>query len=207
MLNGGHAEAEGIDRLGERWRLVDPGIFFKQFPVCSGAHAAVELTRRLLAENGIRGDGVRRALCEVPPVVAISLVHDRPRTPQEAQFSMPFAVGAMLARGELGLDCLTTEALSDPAIQAAMGKVEMRRVESLHREASPEGARVTLETADGSVVSGHLEEPLGMPGNPLSDALLHEKFLRCAAAGGLDGAAARALSDHVAGIESAPKAL
>jgi 2-methylcitrate dehydratase PrpD len=207
LLNDGTFDAGAIEKLGKVWRLVDPGILFKQYPVCSGAHAAVELTQKLLGDNGIQGDAVEKVICEVPPVVAISLVYDRPETPQEAQFSLPFAVGAMLARGELGIDCLSREALSEPRLRQAMSKVEMRRVDALDSKEAPEGARVTLLTTDGTEVSGYLAEPMGMPGNPMSDADLHEKFRRCAAAGGLAPPKAEALLKHLVGIESAPSPL
>ena len=62
LLNDGHADTDSIDKLGKLWRLVQPGIFFKQYPVCSGAHAAVELTERLLRENGLSGDDVRNVI-------------------------------------------------------------------------------------------------------------------------------------------------
>ena len=99
LFNDGHVDTGAIDALGVRWRLMHPGIFFKHYPVCSGAHAAVELTQRLLQENGLSGASVRKVICEVTPVVAISLVYGRPTTLQEAQFSMPFAVGAVLRAG------------------------------------------------------------------------------------------------------------
>ena len=150
---------------------------------------------------------MRKAICEVPPTVAISLMHDRPRTPQEAQFSLPFAVGAMLARGKLDIDCLTRETLSDPSMKDAMAKIEMRRVDTLHRDEAPEGARVTLQTIDGDDVTEYLGEPMGMPGNPMSDETLHYKFLRCVTTGGLDQPQATTLLRHLDGIESAKTAL
>ncbi|MBI3370896.1 MAG: MmgE/PrpD family protein [Betaproteobacteria bacterium] len=207
VLNDGHAEAGSIDAIGKLWRLVDPGIFFKQYPVCSGAHAAVELTQQLLRENALSGDDVRRVICEVAPVVAISLVYDRPATSQEAQFSMPFAIGTLLARGDPGIDALSDEALSDPRMREAMGKVEMRRVDSLHTDEAPEGARVTLITSAGREFQRYLGQPTGTPGNPLTDERLHEKFLRCAKAGGIDDAEARALLEHMVALENASLAL
>jgi len=206
LFNDGHLDTGAIDVLGTRWRLVDPGIFFKQYPVCSGAHAAVELTQRLMQENGLSAERVRKVICEVTPVVAISLVYDRPATLQEAQFSMPFAVGAMLARGELGIRSLTGKTLSDPRVRDAMGKVEMLRVDSLHADEAPEGARITLITAEGSKVQGYLGQPAGMPGNPLTDGRLHEKFLRCAETGGVDDLRARDLLEHLIALEKAPLA-
>ncbi len=204
LLNDGHSDPEGIDKLGTDWRLVDPGIFFKQYPVCSAAHAAVELTGKLLSDNDISGDAVEKVLCEVPPVVAISLVYNRPETPQEAQFSLPFAVGAMLARGGLDIDCLSQETLSDRCLREAMGKVEMRRVDALDDKKAPEGARVTLVTKDGVEYSAYLGEPMGMPGNPMSDSALREKFLRCATAGGSSPTEADELLKHLLAIEFAP---
>lgn len=203
---GDRFDAVEIDRLGTDWRLVRPGIFVKQYPVCSGAHAAAELTLRLLRENGLCGDDVRRVECEVSPVVAMSLVYDCPATPQEAQFSLPFAVGAILARGELGIHSLSPEALRDPRMKAAMAKVEMRRVDALHSDEAPEGARVTVVTHVGAEVRGQLDQPTGMPARPLEDAALHAKFLRCAAAGGVDGPRAEGLLAHVVRLQDARRA-
>jgi len=203
LLNDGHLDIGALGDLGVRWRLLDPGIFFKQYPVCSGAHAAVELTQRLLRENGLTGAAVRKVACEVPPVVAISLVHDRPATWQEAQFSMPFAVGMVLACGNLGIVGLNRETLSDPRVREAMGRVEMRRVDALHLDHAPEGARVTLITEAGARIQGYLEQPTGMPGNPLTDERLHEKFLCCAEAGGIPERRARELLEHLQALEEA----
>ena len=206
LLNDGHADTGSIDALGKLWRLVQPGIFFKQYPVCSGAHAAVELTERLLRENGLSGDDVQKVICEVTPVVAMSLVYDRPARWQEAQFSLPFAVGTMLARRRLDIASLTDETLADPQVRAAMAKVLMRRVDALHTEEAPEGARVTVITTRGNEIQGYLGQPTGMPGNPLPDERLHEKFLRCAASGAIDASRAQALLSHLLTLEDAPRA-
>lgn len=203
LMNDGHSNATGIEALGKVWRLVEPGILFKAYPVCSGAHAAIELTQRLLKENGIRCDDVRQVRCEVTPVVAISLVYTRPRSVQEAQFSMPFAIGTVLANGTLDVDSLRDEALSDPRIRAAMEKVDMRRVDSLQSDDAPEGARVTITTNDGRQLQSYLGQPTGMPGNPMTGDQLQAKFLRCAAAGGLAGADGTRLLAYLNAIELA----
>ena len=48
---------------------------------------------------------------------------------------------------------------------------------------------------------------MGMPGNPMRDETLHDKFLRCVTTGGLDQPQAPALLRHLDGIESAKTAL
>ena len=204
VLNDGVADDGGIEKIGAQWRLVDPGIFFKQYPVCSAAHAAVEVTRQLMDKHGLAGERIRQVVCEVPPLVATSLVYDKPGNVQQAQFSMPFAVGTMLARGQLGVEDLTVKALSDPRVQSAMSKVDMRRVDSLEDAAAPEGARVTLLTDDGGEVTEYLGVPKGMPTNPMSDEELNDKFLRCGAAGGMQYGRANNLLKHLRNIESEP---
>ena len=204
LLNDGVTDDDEIENLGKHWRLVDPGIFFKQYPVCSAAHAAVEVTQRLLNTHGLAGDRITKVVCEVPPLVAASLVYGIPGNLQEAQFSMPFAVGAMLARGRLGVEELTDDALSDPRVQSGMSKVEMRRVDSLEDAQAPECARVTLSTDDGGEVADYLGIPKGMPDNPMSDAELHDKFLRCTEVGGLERGRATDLLKSLTKIESLP---
>lgn len=203
LLNRGQGDAAALCRLGTTWRLVDPGIFFKQFPVCSAAHAATELTHRLMERHALLAPDIREVVCEVTPTVAISLVHDRPQSPQEAQFSMPFAIGSILAFGSLGIANLAPHTLSEPDMRDAMEKVVMIRDDSLHDEHAPEGARVTIRTHDGQAFTDYLGQPTGMPGNPMTAEALRTKFLRCCEAGGVAPAEAERLYRHVFSLHTA----
>ena len=49
----------------------------------------------------------------------------------------------------------------------------------------PECAVVRLELNDGRTFEDFLGEPTGMPGNPMSDEALEEKFRTCAGSAGL----------------------
>lgn len=202
LLNDGQSTGTALDRLGKTWRLVEPGIFFKQFPVCSGAHAATELASRMIERHALKASDIREVVCEVTPIIAISLVHDRPRTPQAAQFSMPFAIGSILAYGELGIASLAPHVLADPALRGEMAKVVMIRDDALHTDEAPEGARVTIRTREGQVFTDYLGQPTGMPGNPMSEGELSAKFLRCCDTGGLTAAEAGRLLRHIRRIET-----
>lgn len=202
LFDGERGDRQALDQIGVNWRLVNPGIFFKQFPVCSGAHAAAELTLHLLERHALLASEIGEVICEVTPTVAISLVHDRPQTPQEAQFSMPFAVGSILAFGGLGIASLAPHVLADPALREAMAKVRMIRDDALQDENAPEGTRVTIVTRDGQRFTDYLGQPTGMPGNPMSADALRGKFLRCCDTGGLSPADAERLYRHIRGIET-----
>jgi len=206
VLNDGVVNNDGIDKLGIDWRLINPGIFFKQYPVCSAAHAAVELTQHLLEKNELQSKSIQKVICEVPPLVALSLIYDKPNNLEEARFSLPFAVGTMLASGQLGIENLTNEALVNRRIQMEMSKVEMRRIDSLQDTKAPECARITLLTDDDRELTGYLGEPMGMPSNPMSDDQIHDKFMRCTAVGGMLSDQSTTLLKHLATIELASSA-
>ena len=140
---------------------------------------------RLLAENDLAGDQVERVRCDVTPFVQSCLTYARPRTVAEAQFSLQFAIGCILAYGRLDLDCLTAECLADPRLEQAMTKVEMMPCAALFRAGEDrrdylEAASVTLHTADRRTVKKHVPAAEGMPANPVSDVRLREKFRACA---------------------------
>ena len=134
----------------------------------------------------------------------ISLVHDRPATPSEAQFSMPFAVGCILAFGKLGPDQITGETLAGKALQDAMAKVVMVEADDLngpdYQPHYPECARVIISMLGGEIFTDFLGAPTGMPENPLSDDALSEKFRACTAFAGWPdeiGIGANRLADEI----------
>ncbi|MCP5084217.1 MAG: MmgE/PrpD family protein [Alphaproteobacteria bacterium] len=206
LINHGEADLNELERLGTTWRLKDPGILFKPFPICSAGHAGAEMAGQLAAENGLQPSEIASVVCHVPEVVEVSLVYDTPQTPQQAQFSMPFAVACVLINGTIAPGHISRETLEDPAVQAEMAKVSMRRDDALAANpAAPEGARVVIETTDGRSVSGVLEAPTGMPGNPLSDEQLGAKFLACCAFADAQEAWAKRLLETLWAVDDQPE--
>ncbi len=188
LMNEGKQEAAGLANLGQSWRLLEPGIAIKRAPVCSAAQAAIEVTENLIAEHTLERTEIKSVRCEVAHLVKISLVHDEPATPSEGQFSMPFAVGCILAFGQLGPHRITAETLEDKNLQQAMAKVEMVEADDLNgpdfQPGFPECARVTITTSGGNSYTGFLGAATGMPSNPLTDEALSEKFRSCASFAG-----------------------
>lgn len=185
VLNDGQIDPSTLDRLGNPPVLVEPGVAFKMYPVCSAAQAAVETVCELLRENALSGDDVARVVCDVTPLVHISLRFPEPLTPAEAQFSMPFAVGCALAFGALTPDHLTPAVLADSTLVAAMARVEMRldpmmAADPKAMELYPEGARVVMTLRDGRVLTRFRGVCTGMPTQPMPDTMLHAKFHACA---------------------------
>ena len=182
VINRGRATRPVFERLGAPFRLLEPGVAFKLFPVCSAAQAGVEATLSLMAEHDLKTEDIVRAEVHATPLVCLQLVHNAPRSILQGQFSMPFAVGCALAYGALGSAQLDDALLEDEALQTAMTKVELSPDESLlgrveDPKTAPEAAEVILQLRDGRRVGRFHPTATGMPSKPLSDAGLEEKFL------------------------------
>ena len=80
----------------------------------------------------------------------------------------------------------------------------MIKADNLYRDDAPEGCRATLVTKSGKEIQGYLGQPTGTPLNPMSDALLQSKFIRCVSAAGLDDSEGRRLLERLTSIERAP---
>ncbi len=209
LLNDNKHSPDFDLQLSKKWRLLEPGILFKSYPVCSAAQAGAELTARLMKQHSLNADDIEQVICEVPPLVELSLVYNRPNSSREAQFSMPFAVGCMLAFGGLGLEHLTMEVLMDQNLQQQMQKVTMHVPDYLASDPTvlqrcPEGAGVTLIAGNQAEFREFLERPTGMPGNPVSTQALVDKFRNCFMHGGKSDGLARSMADELLVIEECP---
>lgn len=183
LLNNDVANFNEAETLGQRWRLSDPGLLVKQYPVCSAAHAAIDEIARLTFEAGLTPDDIDTIHMEIPTLVRISLVHDTPKTPSEAQFSLPFVVACAIRYGAVRLSDLNLDFLQSEAQQSLMQKVKISVAEDLStddmRKRFPESARAEIILNDGSKRSGFCGEAYGMPARPLSDVDFIGKFRDC----------------------------
>ncbi len=194
-------------QLSKRWRLTDPGILFKSFPVCSAAQAGAELAAKLIERHQLKSSEIVDVTCEVPPLVGISLVYNNPKSIREAQFSMPYAIGCILAYGDLKLDHLTAAVLAEAKLQQQMQKVTMHVREQLKIDDSvdqscPEWAGVTITTSSHEQFSDFLGRPTGMPGNPISTQALVGKFRDCLMHGGKGTGLANSIADELLEIDA-----
>ncbi|MFK5977387.1 MAG: MmgE/PrpD family protein [Rhizobiaceae bacterium] len=183
LLNGGQNVDEEAATLGIRWRLIDPGLLFKTSPVCSAAHAAIDNMAKLMSEANATVEDIVSIEAEVPDLVDISLAYPRPNTPQEAQFSLPYALACAAHHGKVTLDDLEPEAVKSSQKIELMEKVTVSTAMDLStnemRMKYPESARLKVSFSNGRTLSGFCGEAYGMPGRPLSDEDLLSKFNTC----------------------------
>jgi 2-methylcitrate dehydratase PrpD len=113
-------------------------------------------------------------------------IKQRPRTPYDAKFSLPFTVAHHLVHGRLGVSSFSPESIRDPNVLSLASRV---RAEPL-TEAAPSrfagGARVV--TRAGEELDRFVSHAPGSPGNPLAEEDVLAKF-RANAQLGLDAPA------------------
>jgi 2-methylcitrate dehydratase PrpD len=171
--------AKLTDRLGQRWAL--PETSFKFHASCRHTHPAADALLQVVTEHRLTPEQIARVTAHVHqgaidvlgPVV-------NPQTVHQAKFSMGTVLGLAAQFRRAGVNEFESY-FNDPRIAAFRGKVGM--------ELDPEvdGAyparwigKVTVETTDGRILRGRVDEPKGDPGNTLSRAELEGKALRLA---------------------------
>ena len=136
------------------------------------------------AVGGHRGDprrGIR--------AVGASLVHPDPITPQQMQFSLPYALACAALHGRVRFEDLAPGTGRDPAKRAVMERVTTERAADPStgevRAEYSEGTRFTLTLNDGRSATGFCGIAHGMPERPLSDTDLLDKLLAAGAFAGV----------------------
>jgi len=175
--------AKLTDRLGERWALAETS--FKFHASCRHTHPAADALLQVLQTHDLRAADIGAVTAHVHQgaIDVLGPVVD-PQTVHQAKFSMGTVLGLVAGRGAAGLgefegDWRAADVVAlrervrmklDPEIDAAYPKRWI--------------GKVTVETADGRVLFGRVDEPKGDPGNSLSRAEIEDKALRLAAFSG-----------------------
>ena len=185
LFNDGIKNDNALKSLGREYKLLEPGIAFKIYPVCSAAQAATEALQQILADNHLDSYQILKIVCEVPHLVAVSLVYPKPVNVTQSQFSMQFALGCILAYGRLGVEHLDEGVLDDPKLQTEMCKVSMIETASFNtleynRSIHPEASSVKVKTKSGITIELFKGAATGMPVKPMPNSQLDGKFIDCA---------------------------
>jgi 2-methylcitrate dehydratase PrpD len=108
---------------------------------------------------------------------AVRLATARPATTEQAQYSLPFPLAAMIVRGRIGADEITGEGLHDAAVFDLSSRIRLVEDPAIcARFPAERFAVVTLTTKDGRTLRSDWVEAHGGPANPLSDEEMFTKF-------------------------------
>ena len=194
-------EAAGFGPLAAR--LAGPGavdehgVWFKAWPSCGSTHRPIAAALELRDAGGFAPTEIVAVTARVSPTAIGNLRFMKPESAAEAKFCLPFCVGTALFDVRVDLASFAPERI---------GRADLRALaDRFHIDLDPELAdqrlggalfeRGTVEVtlADGRRLSAACEVPPGHPRRPFDEATMRAKVFDCAAAGGLDRAAAEAV--------------
>ena len=171
----GREPAVRLDRLGRDYEIERR--YYKPQPGCRWTHAPARILMNLLAEHHLTADDV--ASIEVRTFdKAAKLDNPRPATMEDAQYSIPFVLGSILAEGQFGPEQMRRDQLNCPRILNQAEKISLQ-VEPAFNKLYPALAKcaVVLKTQSGSVLCSDADTVQGDWDLPLSDDALKDKFV------------------------------
>ena len=160
--------------LGERWLSCEQ--YIKPFPVCRWAQPPVIAARHLLEKHSIAASDIDYVEC-TSFHEAIRLATCEPQNTEEAQYSLPFPVAAMIVKGQLTPSEITGDCLFDPEILRLSRSMKLGEAEEYNKRFPQDRvAAVTIVLNDGTRLESGTFEAIGDPEAPFTSAQMREKF-------------------------------
>jgi 2-methylcitrate dehydratase PrpD len=168
--------------LGKRFEGVNVAI--KPYPCCRGVHPAIDAALALAIDENIRAADIKEIVLSVTDAHLSLLCRPEdakrsPRSPVDAQFSIPWGVASAIVGRRVGLDDFTESAIKNRDVLEVTQKMRVEVDNTLHRP-GPEPTRVKVITNDGKALAKVVENPLGSLERPMSFEDCARKFGDCA---------------------------
>lgn len=202
---GGYDASAIVGKFGKPWTFDSPGVSIKPHPSGSLTHPGMTEMLRLIAENSILAQDVRRVRIGTNSNMPNALIHHQPQNELQAKFSMEFCMAILLLEGRAGLNEFTDEVVRRPDVKEMISKVDF--VVDSRAEAAGYHLMTTyidVELADGRTITGMADFGKGSPANPMSYDEVAQKFRECAEFASWDMSKASEIVAMVAELETLP---
>ena len=168
--------------LGRRFEGVHVAI--KPYPCCRGIHPAIDAGLELAIDDGVQSKDIREIVLTVTDA-HLSLLctpeeaKKSPRSPVDAQFSIPWGVASAIVGKKVGLDDFTEKAIKNPGILEVTRKMRLE-VDNALSKPGPDPTRVKVIMNDRKIFEKVVYTPLGSLDRPMSFEDCARKFADCA---------------------------
>jgi 2-methylcitrate dehydratase PrpD len=166
----GHDITEATKDLGTRWELPQTGL--KPYACGQANHGFLDAVLALRKRSGVSPQTIKHMQGSVQQFAPALVRRRHPRTGLESKFCYYHSMAAAMIDGQALAAQFTDARAMDPAVETLRNRIDFSEDPSLPRRA----AVVTLELNDGTTYTERIEHPTGTPGNPMSDAMVQEKF-------------------------------
>jgi len=172
-------ETRLVDGLGTRWALAETS--FKFHASCRHTHPAADALQHVLRKYKLTAADVSSVTARVHQgaIDVLGPVTD-PQTVHQSKFSMGTVLGLIAVYDAAGLVEFDAH-FRDEAVVRFREKVNMVLDDEVDRAYPVRWiGKVAVQTTDGRVLEGRVDEPKGDPGNTLTRTELEEKALKLA---------------------------
>lgn len=190
------------DGLGEHWKIAEN--CYKLYSCCGHTHSAIDTALDFRQQQGWTGQDVLSGLADVHIETYASgyeiVKVMNPATPYQAKFSLAYCVAVGLLEGRVGLEQFTPErfdaqGVRDEAIATLLQRLRVTVAPDLTANYPAEwGTRLTFTLTGGTTQTMSASFPRGNPENPVSTAMLEDKFRALVAPRYDDALAAQAIA-------------
>ena len=166
--------------LGTCWRILEQ--YFKAYPVCRWAQPALEAVVELQHAHRFDADDIAHISIDTfREAVALGSQCSVPKTTEEAQYSLPYPVAAMLVFGRVGAEEIEAPKLADARVRRLLSRMTLTENAEYSRLFPAERwARVRITLNEGGTLVSQPARARGGPDNPMADGELRSKYFELA---------------------------
>ena len=163
------------DRLGSHYKVDE--VNFKGYPTCGQTHSMIDATKKIMASHELFPGKIKKIEAKVYQKAIDVAGKANPSSLQEAKFSNPFCMAAVIVKKDITFGNLSVKDLENKEIRNLMSKVEMvfdPELEKLFPACRPCVVSITLD--DGTIFSAENRFRKGDPENPMDKTSMAAKF-------------------------------
>jgi 2-methylcitrate dehydratase PrpD len=177
-----------MDGIGEKYEVL--GLATKLYPTTGFLNGPIENVLDIIRKNQLSKEDIDKVVLLVGKRMYNNTCEPqalkyRPKTEVDAVFSMPYAVGTAIYRGDVFLDDFFPEAIKDHERLREIDKIEPVLDQDIEEEAKELNLPLSLhvvevKTKNGKKFSQKMLYAKGSPQKPMTFEDCAEKFKRCA---------------------------
>ncbi|WP_298851964.1 MmgE/PrpD family protein [uncultured Ruegeria sp.] len=161
--------------IGAHWYIQDQ--YIKLYPVCRWAQPAAEAVMALQRDHGFGIEEITSIRIE--SFHEAKRLNAMPTTTEQAQYSLPFSVGAALVAGTIGVDEVMAPGLGDADILRLAHLVQIEETDAFNNAfPARRFAQAWIGLVDGQTLTSEATEARGDPEDRVGHDVIREKFLR-----------------------------
>lgn len=160
--------------LGQSWTIERN--YIKPYPVCRWAHAPLDALSALMRSNRLEKNDIAKVKVRTFAESA-ALFPGLPETTSQAQYSLPFALAAMMAKGRVGPQEISGDGLTDPEVTSLVPRITVSE-DAHHSSRFPAQrcADLSITLTDGTELHSGDVEARGGPEAPLTEDEIEAKL-------------------------------